>query len=173
MRVRILLPACLFLAFGPIPVAAGDEYDPATLPMPDWTSAPNAFYIATVHLDGNANIKGDAAHPPEAFPSAGMPDGGGLLLSEPDVDGDWRIRSFAFQPAQIIVHQGEQVTLNFVGVQGPSHQIAIEGQDAIIELKRGEIKSVTLQAGEPGTIHFASLGRQPSMQGQILVLPRP
>jgi plastocyanin len=173
MRVRILLPACLFLAFGPIPVAAGDEYDPAAPQMPNWASAPNAFYIATVHLDGNANIKGDAAHPPEAFPSAGMPDGGGLLLSEPDADGDWRIRSFAFQPAQIIVHQGEQVTLNFVGVQGPSHQIAIEGQDAIIELKRGEIKSVTLQAGEPGTIHFASLSRQPSMQGQILVLPRP
>ena len=173
MRVPILLAAGVFLAFGPSSPGAADDYAPGTQPMPDWASAPNAFYIATVHLDGNANIKGDAAHPPEAFPSAGMPDGGGLLLSEPDADGDWRIRSFAFHPAQIIVHQGEQVTLNFVGVQGPSHEIAIEGQDDVVELKRGEIRSVTLQASEPGIIHFASLGRQPSMQGQILVLPKP
>jgi hypothetical protein len=173
MRGLVLLAAGVLVVFGPTPPGAADDYAPGTQPMPDWTSAPNAFYIATVHLDGNANIKGDAAHPPEAFPSAGMPDGGGLLLSEPDADGDWRIRSFAFHPAQIIVHQGEQVTLNFVGVQGPAHEIAIEGQDDVIELKRGEIRSVTLQASEPGIIHFASLGRQPSMQGQILVLPRP
>jgi plastocyanin len=173
MRVRILLAAGLLLVFGPSSLGVAEDYDPGAVQMPDWTSAPNTFYIATVHLDGNANVKGDAAHPPEAFPSVGMPEGGGLLLSEPDAGGDWRIRSFAFHPAQIIVHQGEQVTLNFVGVQGPSHEIAIEGQDAIIELKRGEIRSVTLQAGEPGTIHFASLGRQPSMQGQILVLPKP
>ena len=173
MRVCVLLGAGLFLVFGPSSPGTADDYAPGTPQMPDWTSAPNAFYIATVHLDGNANVKGDAAHPPEAYPSAGMPDGGGLLLSEPDADGDWRIRSFAFHPAQIIVHEGEQVTLNFVGVQGPSHEIAIEGQDGIIELKRGEIRSVTLQVAEPGTIHFASLGRQPSMQGQILVLPKP
>jgi plastocyanin len=173
MRVRILLAAGMFLVFGPSLPGAADDYGSSTVQMPDWTSAPKTFYIATVHLDGNANIKGDAAHPPEAFPSDGMPDGGGLLLSEPDVDGDWRIRSFAFHPAQIIVHQGEQVTLNFVGVQGPAHEIAIEGRDDILELKRGEIRSVTLQTAEPGIIHFASLGRQPSMQGQILVLPRP
>ena len=173
MRVRILLAASVFVVFGPSSLGTAADYSSGTPQMPDWTSAPNAFYIATVHLDGNANIKGDAAHPPEVFPSAGMPDGGGLLLSEPDADGDWRIRSFAFHPAQIIVHQGEQVTLNFVGVQGPSHDIAIEGRDDVIELKRGEIRSVTLQASGPGIIHFASLGRQPSMQGQILVLPRP
>jgi hypothetical protein len=173
MRVRVLLAASLLVVFGPTPPGAADDYDRGTLQMPEWASGPKAFYIATVHLDGNANVEGDAAHPPEAFPSTGMPEGGGLLLSEPDADGDWRIRSFAFHPAQIIVHQGEEVTLNFVGVQGPTHEIAIEGRDDIIELKRGEIRSVTLPAAEPGIIHFASLGRQPSMQGQILVLPRP
>jgi hypothetical protein len=56
------------------------------------------FYIKTVHLDGNTSTKGDADHKPEAFPSAPLPDGGGLVLSKPDEDGKWRIRAFTFEP---------------------------------------------------------------------------
>ena len=32
---------------------------------------------------------------------------------------------------------------------------------------------IVIDAGEPGVINFASLERLPSMQGQIVVLPRP
>jgi hypothetical protein len=35
------------------------------------------------------------------------------------------------------------------------------------------MQSLTVDAGEPGVIHFASIERLPSMQGQIVVLPRP
>src|SRR6476659_238257 len=61
------------------------------------------FYIKTVHLDGNTTTKGDADHKPEAFPTAPLPDGGGLVLSKPDAEGKWRIRAFTFEPSQIVV----------------------------------------------------------------------
>jgi hypothetical protein len=64
------------------------------------------------------------------------------------------------------------VVLNFIGVQGPSHRIAIEGKDGEIVLKRGEMKSVVLEDVKPGVIRFASLDRLPSMVGQVLVLPK-
>jgi plastocyanin len=83
------------------------------------------FYIATVHLDGKTSTKGDAAHPPEAFPTQSLPSGGGIVMRQPDAEGTWQIRAFVFQPAQLTVYQGDQVTLHFLGVQGPSHTITV------------------------------------------------
>ena len=128
-------------------------------------------FIATVHLDGNANIKGDGNHPAEPFPAEALPPGGGLLLTAPAEDGAWRVRAFVFEPRQVVVFQGAPVTLHFVGVQGTSHRIQIDGQSEIIELKRGEVKTVTIAADTPGVIGFRSLDHLPSMQGSIVVLP--
>ncbi|HSH38883.1 MAG TPA: cupredoxin domain-containing protein, partial [Chthoniobacterales bacterium] len=86
--------------------------------------------------------------------------------------GDWTVRAFIFQPSQLVVKQGDKVTLNFVGVQGPSHTIAIDGHNERITLKRGEIKTVRFVAEQPGTIRFVSVGREPTMQGSVVVLRR-
>lgn len=131
------------------------------------------FFIATVHLDGNANATGDANHPPEPFPAGPLPAGGGLLLTPPAADGAWRVRAFIFAPRQVVVFQGDPVKLTFVGVQGPAHRIQVDGLAEIIELKRGQVKSVTIAADQPGSIGFRSLDRLPSMQGNVVVLPRP
>ena len=40
-------------------------------------------------------------------------------------------------------------------------------------LRRGEMQSVRFKATEPGVIRFRSIGRGPTMQGQVLVLPNP
>jgi plastocyanin len=143
------------------------------------TAAPGAvraevqtFHVLTVHVDGNTNVRGDSAHPAEAFPTQALPEGGGLQLSPPDADGNWRMRAFVFVPSQLVVHVGDEVELHFVGVQGPSHRIRIDGVAEEIDLLRGEIEHVTLRPAKPGVIHFESLKRLPSMRGQILVLPR-
>lgn len=130
------------------------------------------FYIATVHLDAKTNVNGDAGHPPEPFPGSAAGSSGGLIVRRPDEQGNWSVRAFVFQPSQVVVRQGDKVALNFVGVQGPSHTIAIEGQNERILLKRGEMKTVRFVAEQPGTIGFASVGREPTMQGSILVLRR-
>ncbi len=156
--------------------AAGGEYKEA--PTQAGTDAGRSeageqiFHIATVHLDAKTNIKGDASHPAEPFPEAAKSSGGGLIVRPPNEQGDWTVRAFVFQPSQLVVKQGDKVVLNFIGVQGPSHTIAIDGQNERIMLKRGETRSVRFVAEQPGTIRFVSVGREPTMQGSILVLRR-
>jgi plastocyanin len=159
----------LALADGAAAQAYGEGAGAQAIPQTD----AREFYIATVHLDGRTGVTASADHPAEAFPSEALPAGGGLQLTPPDAGGAWRIRAFVFQPAQITVQAGDKVRLHFVGVQGPAHRIAVEGHEGVIELKRGQMRTVEVDAAEPGRRRFASLDRLPSMQGEVLVLPRP
>lgn len=154
---------------------AGGGYGPAPAQDSQAKAAEageQVFHITTVHLDAKTNVKGDAAHPAEPFPESAKSSGGGLIVRPPNEQGDWTVRAFVFQPSQVVVKEGDKVVLNFVGVQGPSHTIAIEGQKEPVTLKRGEMKSVRFVADQPGTIRFVSVGREPTMQGSILVLRR-
>lgn len=131
------------------------------------------FFINTVHLDGNGNIHGDKDHPAEAFPSEKLPDGRGLRLTEPDKHGAWKMRAFAFIPSQIVVNQDDNVRLNFVGVQGRTHTIHVEGEgvDENFTLTRGHTKTVNIEATEAGTIHIECYDHEPAMRAEVVVLP--
>ena len=130
------------------------------------------FYIKTVHIDGQTSTKGDADHKPEPFPDAAMPEGKGLVLTKPDEAGNWRIRAFTFVPSQIVVKTGDTVRLNFVGVQGTSHSIHVEGEDVDekFTLKRGQIHSFDFTPKTPGVIEIECYDHEPSMRGEIIVL---
>lgn len=132
------------------------------------------FYISTVHIDGKANIKGDSDHPAEAFPSKELPSGRGLVLTKPNEDGVWKMRAFAFMPAQIIVNQGDNVRLYFVGVQGTKHTIDVEGKgvDKQFTLARGRIEAVDIAAPEAGIIEIECYDHEPVMRAELVVLPR-
>jgi plastocyanin len=138
---------------------------------PAWAQD-KVFHIATVHLDGTANLRGDALHPaPEPFPTQAALPGGGHLLRAPAADGGWSVRAFVFHPAQLVVRQGDRIVLTFVGVHGPSHTIQIDGVAEPVRLRRGETATVRLVAERPGSIRFVSQGREPTMAGEVLVLP--
>ena len=141
------------------------------------------FWINTVHLDGttniNAGVKCDTCpqntptHPPEKPPvNSTIPTGGGFRIVEPNKVGAWDFRSFTFAPDQIVVNQGDKVTLHFIGVQGAHHVIEVEGVDSF-ELLRGQIHTVSFVANSPGTITYTCHVHPPNMVGQILVLPKP
>lgn len=176
--------AVLALAAAAVPAAAQQSYDApaqkkATAVDAFKATSKKEFYIVTLHVDGRTGTMVQAPdpsnffpHPAEAFPAVKLPEGGGLVLKGPNDKGDWQMRAFAFSPAQVVVQEGDWVTLNFVGSQGPAHRIAVEGVEGEINLKRGETKAVELVASKPGIIRFASLDRLPSMVGQILVLPK-
>ena len=134
--------------------------------------AEQVFHIATLHLDGKTNINGAGDHSPEPFPTTAPKSSGGFIVKAPDPKGEWSVRAFAFHPSQVVVRQGDTVVLNFMGVQGPSHKIAIDGQPDQLALRRGEMKSVRFVADRPGIVRFVSVGREPTMQGSVLVLPR-
>jgi plastocyanin len=140
------------------------------------------FWINTVHLDGNTNIhpgvkcdtcpQNTPLHPAEQPPAnSTIPQGGGFRITEPNKVGAWDFRSFTFSPDQIVVNQGDKVTLHFIGVQGAHHVISIEGVDTF-ELLRGQIHTVSFVANNPGTITYICHVHLPNMVGQILVLPK-
>lgn len=133
------------------------------------------FWIKTVHLDGFANLKGiptgpDPA-PPEKFPNSTIPAGGGVKLTPPDKTGAWKFRVFTFEPSQIVVNQGDKVTLHFADVQGAHYTITVDGVGTF-PMSRGQIHTISFPADKVGIIEYWSPDHMPSMVGQIVVLPK-
>lgn len=124
------------------------------------------FYINTVNHEASANMT------EEPFPNSTLPAGGGIELNPPDEQGNWEIETYVFDPSQIVVYEGDQVTLNILGVRGSVHNISLSGYVDEFELHRGELRTVTFTADRAGTIDFICSIHQPTMHGQILVLPR-
>jgi plastocyanin len=111
-------------------------------------------------------------HPAEQPPAnSTIPLGGGFRITEPNKVGAWDFRSFTFSPDQIVVNQGDKVTLHFIAVQGAHHAITVEGIDTF-ELARGQIHTVSFVANNPGTITYICHVHLPNMVGQVLVLPK-
>ena len=145
-------------------------------------STNRTFWISTVHFDGTTTIHQSVAcnnctqntppHPAEAFPNTKLPAGPGLVLRPPNKVGAWDMRAFTFAPDQIVVNQGDTVTLHFLGVQGPHHIITVEGVGTF-PLDRGQIHTVSFTADKPGTITYWCHVHVPNMVGEILVLPKP
>ena len=140
------------------------------------------FWINTVHLDGMTNIhaavkcdtcnQNTPLHPAEQPPlNSTIPTGGGFRLTDPNKVGAWDFRSFTFAPDQIVVNQGDKVTLRFIGVQGAHHIITVDGLGTF-PLMRGQIHTVSFIAKNPGTINYSCHLHLPNMVGQILVLPK-
>ena len=145
-------------------------------------STDKEFWINTVHFDGMTNVhpgvkcdtcpQNTPLHPAEQPPAnSTIPTGGGFRITEPNKVGAWDFRSFTFSPDQIVVNQGDKVTLHFIGVQGAHHLITVDGLPAF-PLLRGQIHTVSFIANTPGTINYICHLHLPNMAGQILVLPK-
>jgi len=140
------------------------------------------FWINTVHFDGATSLHAAVANPlsatntplhPAEVPPANstIPTGGGFRIVLPNKVGSWDFRSFTFAPDQIVVNQGDKVTLHFIGVLGVHHIITVDGVGTFA-LHRGEIHTVSFIPTSPGTINFFCSVHLPNMVGQILVLPK-
>lgn len=156
-----------------LPVPGQVNNDTSTmLPVPgqvsnnDTSPTNRTFYINTVEPEGTANTA------EEPFPNSTLPAGGGYELNPPDEQGNWGVETYVFDPSQIVVYEGDQVTLNILGVNGRVHDISVNGYVEQFELHRGELKTVTFTADRAGTIDFICSIHQPTMHGQIMVLPR-
>jgi len=124
------------------------------------------FYINAIEPKGSTNIS------TEPFPNSTLPPGGGYELKEPDEQGNWLVETYVFDPSVLVVFEGDQITLNILGVNGKIHAISVEGYVDEFELNRGELKTVTFTADKVGTIEFICNIHQPTMYGQIIVLSK-
>lgn len=125
------------------------------------------FTVLAVEPKGSTTIE------KELFPSGPLPPGGGYLLSQPDEKtGRWEVSAYVWQPSQIIVYQGDEVTLEFVGVNGAMHPTTIAGLERAFTLRRGESHRLTFVADKIGSFGVVCSTHRPSMTGEIVVLPR-
>jgi plastocyanin len=116
--------------------------------------------------------KGGQTVDKEPFPETPLPEGGGYVLKKPDDKGRWEMAVYVFEPRQIIVDEGDEVTLEFVGINGASHPTTIEAYGQSFELKRGHVHKVTFTADKPGRHSIICSTHQPTMTSELIVSPK-
>jgi plastocyanin len=124
------------------------------------------FTVAAVEPRGGVNVS------QEAFPSDQLPPGGGYIIKQPDQTGRWEVSAYVWMPNQLIVNQGDEVTIEFVGINGGAHPTEIRGIGKAFTLKRGQVVRMDFKADKPGIYPVICSSHQPSMRAEIVVLPR-
>lgn len=154
MRVLVAAAAITLAAALPIAIA-----HPAL-------AAKRTIVVTAVEPKGTTNVE------KEPYPTQALPEGGGYKLKEPDDSGDWRVSAYVFDPRQIIVDEGDEVTLEFVGINGALHPITISGYDKMFELKRGQVTQISFTADKPGVFSIVCATHHPSMVAELIVEPK-
>jgi len=116
--------------------------------------------------------KGGTTLDKEPFPGSPLP-AGGYVLTKPDNTGRWEGSAYVWAPSQIVVHQGDEVTLEFVGINGAAHPTTIEVFGQTFTIERGKAHRVTFVADKVGAFGIVCATHLPSMRGELVVLPRP
>lgn len=124
------------------------------------------FTVAAVEPKGGTTVD------KETFPASSLPDGGGYVLTKSDASGRWEISTYVWMPAQIIVNQGDDVTLAFAGINGAAHTTTIKAYDKSFIVKRGHAVRVTFKADKAGVFPIECASHRPSMVGEFVVQPR-
>jgi len=149
---RYLLGACIAACLAALPAPA--------------QAAKRFFTIAAVEPKGGTTVD------KEAFPTASLPDGGGYIIKKPDQTGRWEVSAYVWQPSQIIVTQGDDVTLEFIGINGAEHPTTIVGYAKTLVLKRGHVIRLQFKADKAGTFPIVCAQHRPSMVGELIVMPK-
>lgn len=116
--------------------------------------------------------KGGTTIDKEPFPTELPPAGAGYVVKQPDQAGRWEFSVYVWEPRQIIVNEGDEVALEFVGVNGASHPTTITGYEQSFELKRGHVSRVTFTADKAGTFQIVCRTHHPSMVAELIVLAK-
>ena len=135
-------------------------------PVPAAAQATRTIYMAAVEPKGGTGISS------EPFPTAALPGGGGYVLKAPDSTGRWEVSTYQWQPGFVMARQGEQVTLEIIGINGAEHVSSLPPYVQTFTVKRGQITRVTFTANRAGVFPILCVSHQPSMTGYLVVLPK-
>jgi plastocyanin len=94
------------------------------------------------------------------------------VLKKPNDAGRWEFAVYVFEPRQIFVDEGDEVTLEFVGVNGAGHPITIDAYGQSFELQRGHVHKATFIADKPGRHSIVCSVHQPTMNSELIVAPK-
>lgn len=127
--------------------------------------ARRAVWVAAVEFKGEA----DAGKEP--FPAEEPPPGQGVRLMAPR-RGRWETEVYRWDPGVIVAYQGDELDLNFWGVNGSEHPAEIEGYGQRFTVRRGRLTRVRLVADRVGIFRIVCHTHTPSMVSYLVVLPR-
>ena len=145
----------------------GVAFAVSLLPRPTAAQATRTVYMAAVEPKGGTGVS------QEAFPNPSLlPAGGGYVLKAPDNTGRWEVSTYQWQPSFIVVNQGEQVTLEIIGINGAEHVSSLPPYVDKFTVKRGQLTKVTFTASRAGIFPIICVSHQPSMTGYLVVLPK-
>ena len=145
----------------------GVAFAVSLLPGPTAAQATRTVYMAAVEPKGGTSAS------QEAFPNPSLlPAGGGYVLKAPDSTGRWEVSTYQWQPSFIVVNQGEQVTLEIIGINGAEHVSSLPPYVEKFTVKRGQLTKVTFTASRAGIFPIVCVSHQPSMTGYLVVLPK-
>ena len=117
--------------------------------------------------------KGGTTVDKEPFPAGSLPPGGGFVLAPPDAKTSrWEVSAYVWQPSQIIVNEGDEVTLEFVGINGAAHPTSIAAFGQTFVVKRGQAHRVIFIADKVGIFGIICSTHKPSMSGELVVMPK-
>ena len=158
-RIWLLVAAILVVAV----VAFGASLLPRLSAAP---TATRTIYMAAVEPKGGTGVT------QEAFPTAALPTGGGYVLKAPDSTGRWEVSTYQWQPSFIVVNEGDQVTLEIIGINGAEHVSTIPGFVPSFTVRRGQITRASFTANRVGVFPIVCVSHQPTMTGYLVVLQR-
>lgn len=144
----------------------------ASLPgVTAWSSPASAekrfFTLLAVEPKGGTTVD------KEPFPTGPLPPGGGYVIAPPDEKTRrWEVSAYVWQPSQIIVNEGDEVTFEFVGINGSAHPTSIAAFGQTFTVKRGEAHRVTFTADKVGIFGIVCSTHRPSMSGELIVMPK-
>lgn len=136
-----------------------------------------AFAVLRSEHGGNHEEEHEHENVEEHEHETGAEETEGLVLSGELVEGVRVVaivaRQYEFEPATIVVREGEKVRLE-VTSEDVAHGIGIEGYDINVNLPPGETKVIEFQADTPGRHHFhcsiyCGTGHN-EMHGELVVL---
>jgi plastocyanin len=117
--------------------------------------------------------KGGTTVDKEPFPTGSLPPGGGYVIAQPDEKTKrWEVSAYVWLPSQIIVTEGDEVTLEFVGINGAAHPTTIAAFGQNFTLTRGQAHRVTFTADKVGIFGIMCSTHKPSMSGELVVMPK-
>src|SRR5215207_4539729 len=123
------------------------------------------FTVAAVEPRGGVNVG------QEPFPSAALPAGGGYVMRPPDQSGRWEVSAYLWSPGQIVVRRRRR-RHRFRRHQRGVDPTEIKGLGKAFVLNRGNVVRVEFKADRAGIYPLVCATHQPSMRGEIVVLPK-
>lgn len=129
-------------------------------------AAKRYIVVTAIEPKGSTNVA------KEPFPEGALPPEPGYVLKKPDETGRWEVSVYVFDPRQIVVDEGDEVVLEFVGINGASHPTTIVGYDKTFTLLRGQSHKVSFVADKVGIFPIVCASHHPTMTGELVVKAR-